>query len=61
MAKDIRTEDRWTPGAATARLAAAMGWDRLPELDEDEAREADAQLAAAQEAARRRYGRPTAA
>jgi hypothetical protein len=45
-----------TPGAASARLAAALGWDRRPELSAEQRREADERLAAAQAEAERIYG-----
>jgi hypothetical protein len=45
-----------TPGAAAARLAAALGWDRFPELPPEQVREADERLAAAQAEAERIYG-----
>jgi hypothetical protein len=44
-----------TPGAAAARLAEALGWDRFPELSSEQEREADERLAAAQDAAERIY------
>ena len=50
-----------TPGAGTARLAAALGWERLPQLSEEQERDADARLAAARLAAERIYGTDQAA
>lgn len=44
------------PSAAAQRLAAALGWDRVPELSAEQKREADAKLEAAQAEARRVYG-----
>jgi DNA-binding MurR/RpiR family transcriptional regulator len=44
------------PGAAAARLAAALGWDGFPELSPEQEREANERLAAAQAEARRIYG-----
>lgn len=36
----LRIDEPHTPGAAAQRLAAALGWQRLPEVS-DEQREAD--------------------
>lgn len=44
------------PGSGPARLAAALGWGRVPELTPEQQREADEKLAAAQAEARRVYG-----
>jgi hypothetical protein len=49
------------PPAAAQRLAAVLGWERVPELSEEQAREAEAKLAAAQAEARRVYGLDEAA
>jgi hypothetical protein len=48
--------EKHTPGAASARLAAALGWDRLPELTPEQIRENDEKLAAARREADRIYG-----
>jgi hypothetical protein len=45
-----------SPGAASARLAAALGWNSLPELTPEQIRENDEKLAAAQREAERIYG-----
>lgn len=42
--------------SAAQRLAAALGWDQLPELSEEEVRELDEEFDAAQTEARRFYG-----
>ena len=44
------------PSAAAERLAAVLGWEHVPELTEEQAKAADAQLEAAQADARRIYG-----
>lgn len=38
-----------TPGAASKRIAAALGWDQMPEVTEDQVRKAHEQLDAARE------------
>jgi hypothetical protein len=52
----IEITEAHTPGAASARLAAALGRDGLPELTPEQIRENDEKLAAAQRDAERIYG-----
>lgn len=49
------------PSTAAQRLAAALGWEHVPELSAEQAREADAKLEAAQAEACRVYGLDEAA
>jgi hypothetical protein len=46
------------PDPHLARLAAALGWDHVPVLTQEQIREADRRMAAAQAEARRIYGNP---
>ena len=48
-------DDEPRPTAAQ-RLAAALGWEEVPELNDDELRELDQEFDAAQAEARRFYG-----
>lgn len=60
-ADQLRIDEPHTPGAAAPRLAAALGWDRLPEVS-DEQRETDrAELDRAVDEMARIYGRRDAA
>jgi hypothetical protein len=47
--------------SALERLTAALGWDRVPQPTDEERREAERKLAAAQAEARRIYGLDEAA
>lgn len=49
---------RLTRPDAAHRLAAALGWEQVPEFSEQERRELDEEFEAAQADARRRYGLP---
>jgi hypothetical protein len=62
MTRERQTSDRpdpdepHTPGAAAARLAAALGWEGLPVLIAQQERIADEKFAAAQAEADLIYG-----
>jgi hypothetical protein len=52
----IESTEPHTPGAAAPRLAAVLGWDRIPEPTSEQNREVDEKLAAARLDAERFYG-----
>lgn len=48
----VGIQEPHTPGAASKRIAEALGWDKVPEITEQERRDADEALEAARQRVR---------